>query len=248
MFNGLATKLGTIGGGRNRKALLALLTEGDRDLIARIRARNLTYLSDAKLASIAATCRKIEDDRLPGLFLEAGCALGGSAILIESVKNPARPLRIYDVFDMIPAPSQEDPPEVHDRYRTISEGTSPGIGGETYYGYRDNLYDLVCVNFEKFGIDLAARSVSLVKGLVQDTLKVDQPVAFAHIDVDWYAPVFTSLVRIFPHLSVGGSIILDDYYDWGGCRKATDRYLAEINGLVETDDTAGSLKITRIRD
>jgi asparagine synthase (glutamine-hydrolysing) len=53
---------------------------------------------------------------------------------------------------------------------------------------------------------------------------IEQPVAFAHIDVDWYEPVLTSLKRIFPHLVVGGSIILDDYHDWGGCRKATENF------------------------
>ncbi|MEY4519181.1 MAG: hypothetical protein RLZZ499_1780 [Cyanobacteriota bacterium] len=54
---------------------------------------------------------------------------------------------------------------------------------------------------------------------------VEQPVAFAHIDVDCYKPVLTSLKRIFPNLVVGGSITLDDYHDWGGCRKATDEFL-----------------------
>jgi asparagine synthase (glutamine-hydrolysing) len=55
----------------------------------------------------------------------------------------------------------------------------------------------------------------------------------------------TCLSRIFPHLTVGGSIILDDYHDWGGCRKATDEYLERISGEFSLDDSAGSMKITR---
>jgi asparagine synthase (glutamine-hydrolysing) len=204
-------------------------------------------LSDKKLASLLSTCRVIEEANLPGIFLEAGCALGGSAILIATIKNFERPLFIYDVFGMIPPPTKEDTQDVHDRYRTILEGKSIGIGGDKYYGYQENLYDLVQSNLKSFGINCEGQSVSLVKGFVQDTMKIDQSVAFAHVDVDWYEPVITCLKRVFPNLVVGGSIILDDYHDWGGCRKATDEYLREVIGQFVLDDTAGSMKITRVR-
>jgi Macrocin-O-methyltransferase (TylF) len=186
----------------------------ERELISRILLRNLTYLSDERLASLAGTCRSIEDANLPGIFLEAGCALGGSAILIASLKSHQRPLLIYDVFGMIPSPTEEDTHDVHDRYRTIVEGKSKGIGGDKYYGYLDNLYEVVRSNLRSFGINSEEQSVLLIKGLLQETMKIDQPVAFAHIDVDWYSPVMASLTQVFPNLVVGGSIILDDYHDW----------------------------------
>ncbi len=89
------------------------------------------------------------------------------------------------------------------------------------------------------------QNVLLVQGLVQETMEIEQSVALAHINVDWYEPVMTCLERIFPNLVIGGSIILDDYYDWGGCRKATDEYLRKVAGQFVLDDTAGSMKITR---
>ena len=223
------------------------LISEDRELISRIRSRKLTYLSDKKLSSLLSIYRVIEEANLPGIFLEAGCALGGSAILVATIKNFERPFFIYDVFGMIPPPTKEDTQDVHDRYRTIMEGKSIGIGGDKYYGYQENLYDLVQSNLKSFGINCEGQSVSLVKGFVQDTMKIDQSVAFAHVDVDWYEPVITCLKRIFPNLVVGGSIILDDYHDWGGCRKATDEYLREVAGQFVLDDTAGSMKITRVR-
>ncbi len=188
----------------------------------------------------------IEEANLAGIFLEAGCALGGSAILIASVKDSERPFFVYDVFEMIPPPSADDTQDVHDRYRTIVEGKSTGIGGDTYYGYQENLYGVVQSNLKDFGIDCEEQSVALVKGLVQDTMIIDQPVAFAHVDVDWYEPVMTCLKRVFPNLVVGGSIILDDYHDWGGCRKAADEYFREVAGQFVLDDAAGSMKITRV--
>ncbi len=221
------------------------LTSKDRDLISRIRSGNLTYLSEKKLASLVCTCRSIEEAKIPGMFLEAGCALGGSAILIASAKRAKRPLWIYDVFGMIPPPTMDDPQDVQNRYRTIVEGHSTGIGGDKYYGYQENLMDLVQMNLNRFGIHCEQHSVSLIKGLIQDTMKISQPVAFAHVDVDWYEPVATCLRRVFPNLSAGGSIILDDYHDWGGCRKAADEFLATVPGQFVLDDSARSMKITK---
>lgn len=246
MLQRLKRYLKRIAGPRYDQGVGTGLTPGDRDLIKHIRAKKLTYLSDKKLASLSHTCRSIEEANLPGIFLEAGCALGGSAILIATIKHPDRPFFIFDVFGMIPPPTQEDTQDVHHRYRQIVEGKSTGIGGDKYYGYQENLYAVVQSNLARFGIDCEKQSVSLIKGLVQDTMTIHQPVAFAHVDVDWYEPVMTCLRRVFPKLVRGGCIILDDYQDWGGCRKATDEYLQEIAGQFALDDTAGSRKIARI--
>jgi hypothetical protein len=230
-----------------QQAGLPGLPAKERQLIYRIRSRSLTYLSDEKLASLASTCRSIERANLPGIFIEAGCALGGSAILIASLKSSERPLDIYDVFGMMPAPTKEDTPEVHARYRTIIEGKATGIGGDKFCGYMENLYEVVQSNLKSFGINFEEQSVSLIKGMVQETMKIEQPVAFAHVDVDWYEPVLTCLRRVFPTLVVGGSLILDDYHDWGGCRKATDGYLRGVAGQFVSDDSAGSMKLTKIK-
>jgi Macrocin-O-methyltransferase (TylF) len=226
---------------------MATLRPTDRELISRIRSRNLTYLSNRRLASLVNTCRSVEERNLPGTFLEAGCALGGSAILIASLKRNERPLFVYDVFGMIPPPTKEDTQDVHDRYRTIVEGQSRGISGDKYYGYEENLYEVVQSNLKRSGIDREKQCVALIKGLLQDTMKIDEPVAFAHIDVDWYEPVKTCLQRVFPNLIIGGSIILDDYQDWGGCRKATDEYLSGVAGTFVLDESAGSMKISKVR-
>lgn len=109
-----------------------------------------------------------------------------------------------------------------------------------------NLYEQVQENLHEFACDREEKSIALVKGLVQNTMLLEAPVAFAHVDVDWYEPVRTCLERICPRLTEGGSLILDDYHDWGGCRKATDEYLRGSVGKFELDDSAGSMKLTRV--
>lgn len=221
------------------------VSTADLRLIRRVRSERLTYLTIRKAASLVATCREAEAARLPGIFVEAGCALGGSAILMAAVKTSSRVLDIYDVFERIPAPTEEDTADAHARYRTIERGRSAGIGGDTYYGYRGNLYDVVTGNLRRHGIRPERDNVRLIRGLLEDTLLIDEPVAVAHVDVDWYQPVMTSLRRLVPRLVTGGSLIIDDYKDWVGCRKATDEFLAHCREDLIVDGSAGSLKITR---
>ena len=226
---------------------LSRLDPCDKALIYKIRKNNLTYLSDSKLASIVNVCSHIKKNNISGIMVEAGCALGGSTILISKTKNKQSPLFVYDVFEMIPAPTEEDGEDIQRRYKTIREGSSNGIGGNKYYGYEDNLYNKVQQNLQGFEIYEEQDQVYLIKGLLQDTMDIQEPVAFAHIDVDWYQPVKICLERIVPKLVVGGSVILDDYNDWSGCKKATDEYFMGMSHKFSMDDSAGSIKVTRIQ-
>jgi asparagine synthase (glutamine-hydrolysing) len=213
-------------------------------LIRRIRSEKLTYLSMRRLRCLSESCRMIERNDIPGMVVEAGCALGGSSILLARLKDPSRRMRVYDVFGMIPPPTDEDTDDVHARYALIKSGESRGIEGDKYYGYRGDLYSTVIENLTRFGVDCARDSVSLIKGLVEETMEIEQPVALAHVDVDWYSPVKTCLRCIVPHISPGGMMILDDYQDWGGCRKAVDEFLQAGSRPVSMDHSAGSLRIT----
>jgi hypothetical protein len=196
-------------------------------LLRQVRKRRLTYLGYDALSDLERTVRRLEAEGVPGIILEAGCALGGSTVVLGRTKNPERPLRAYDVFGMIPPPSHGDGADIHARYETIVRGESEGIGGDRYYGYADNLRDRVADTLRSFGLDLEAHRIELVQGLFQDTLRVDRPVALAHIDADWYESVRTCLERIELHLSYGGVLVIDDYDHWSGCRKAVDEYFAD---------------------
>ena len=199
--------------------------------IARARKEHLTYLKAEHLRSLAAVVADAERNGLPGLIIEAGTARGGSAIVMAVAKSPERPMKVYDVFGMIPPPSPHDGPDVHERYARISAGEAKGVGGDTYYGYRDDLYDEVTESFARLGVPVAEHNVELIRGLFEDTIELDEPVAFAHLDGDWYESTMTCLERIAPLLVPGGRIVLDDYYAWSGCRTAVDEYFADRGGF-----------------
>jgi O-methyltransferase len=44
---------------------------------------------------------------------------------------------------------------------------------------------------------------------------------------DWYESMYHLLVRLFPRLSVGGVLIVNDYGHWKGSQKAIDQYIEE---------------------
>jgi asparagine synthase (glutamine-hydrolysing) len=198
--------------------------------IFRLKNQGLTYLSVESLDEIGKTLKIIEANKVQGLFIEAGCALGGSAILIAQLKKPNRRFNVYDVFGMIPSPSNKDGNDVIERYDVIQQGKSIGINGQTYYGYRNNLMEEVKANFLNFNLPLEPNNIHLIQGLYEDSLVIREPVAFAHIDCDWYASVMVCLTRIVPHLVKDGVIIIDDYQTWSGCKTAVDEYFAPLEG------------------
>lgn len=227
-------------------SLLLTLTHSERSTILNVIRRKLTYLSIGRLKKIVRVCKQIKKVGMDGMIIEAGCALGGSSILISKFKPKDTPLHVYDVFGMIPEPTTKDSQAEHKRYEKIKSGKSEGIRGDTYYGYENDLYKKVVNNFISSNVNLDENNVHLIQGLLQDTMKLEDPVAFAHIDVDWFDPVYTSLERIFPRLVSKGCIILDDYFDWESCRRATDQYLETVPGQYQLDSQYGSLKITKI--
>ncbi|MCC9077579.1 TylF/MycF family methyltransferase [Litorilinea aerophila] len=195
-------------------------------LLKRIRAERLTYLDMSALIDLYETVKDVESRQIPGVLIEAGTALGGSAIVMAAAKHSRRPLLIFDAFETIPPPSERDGQDAHQRYALIQCKKAVGLKGTLYYGYRTNLIAEVKHNFARFGYPVSIHQVSLVQGYYEETLYVDQAVALAHIDCDWYDSVMTCLERIVPYLSVGGRLIIDDYAHWSGCRQAVDDYFA----------------------
>jgi len=200
------------------------------ETIARVRREHLTYLKDENLRELAAMVVDADRGALPGLVIEAGTALGGSAIVMAAAKARERPMKVYDVFGTIPPPGSRDGPDVHRRYATIATGDARGVGGDTYYGYRDDLYSEVYDSFGRLGVPAADHNIELIQGLFEDTIVLDEPVAIAHLDGDWYESTMTCLTRIAPLLSPGGRIVLDDYHTWSGCRAAVDEYFTGRDG------------------
>jgi len=184
----------------------------------------LTYIEKNALIDLAKVVIENDKKSVNGAILEAGCALGGSAILLAKAKKKTRHLVLYDVFGMIPPPSVKDGQDVHERYHEIMAGNSQGIKGDIYYGYKNDLLNKVQNTFRTYGLEPQENNIFFFQGLYQDTVNIDFPISLVHIDCDWYESVTLCLERITPHVVPGGTLVIDDYYHWSGCTTAVDEY------------------------
>lgn len=212
----------------------------------KVKRERLTYLSNRKIRRLENELASLRTQPVAGEYMEFGVALGGSAILIaKEAKLAGQKFTGFDVFGMIPPPeSEKDDLRSKARYQTIVRGESKGIGGDDYYGYRKDLYGDVVRTFSRYGIVVDGVAVSLVKGLFEETWPTREsgPIAFVHIDCDWYDPVKYCLNATAAKVPRNGVIMLDDYRDYGGCRLATDEFLKSHHEFALEDGANAILR------
>ena len=76
--------------------------------------------------------------------------------------------------------------------------------------------------------------------MVEDTLKVKsnlpKNISLLRLDTDFYSSTLVELKKLYPRLSKGGILIIDDYGYWRGARKAVDEYFKDKKILMHRID------------
>jgi hypothetical protein len=69
--------------------------------------------------------------------------------------------------------------------------------------------------------------------------------ALLRLDTDWYESTRHELFTLYPRLSTGGVLIIDDYGHWDGARRAVDEYLEQQESplLLNRIDYTGRVAI-----
>ncbi len=62
---------------------------------------------------------------------------------------------------------------------------------------------------------------------MEDTIPENAPdeIALLRLDTDWYESTKHELETLYPRLSSGGILIIDDYGHWQGAKQAVDEWL-----------------------
>ena len=171
--------------------------------------RRLENLRDLAQAAI--------DANIPGDFIEAGVWRGGCCILMRGVlkANGVTDRKVYaaDSFGGLPPPS---PRFVQDAGHDYSQIEALAVS-----------VDEVRSNFARYG--LLDDQVAFVEGLFQDTLPAlaAGPFALLRIDGDLYESTYVALENLYPKLSPGGFVVIDDYGGMPPCRQAVEDYRAK---------------------
>ena len=189
------------------------VAEGEFDDILRT-IRPYTMLGEKRLLSLFNLAREICELDLPGNFVECGVAAGGSSALLAAIvaRHSRRPRKLFsfDTFEGMPVSTELD---THQGQSAEASGWGAGTCSAPEASLRE-----VC---GKLGV---AAFVEPVKGLFSESLPVWRervgPIAFLHMDGDWYSSTTDIFENLFDQVVPGGHIQIDDYGYWDGCRRA----------------------------
>ncbi|CAE6731885.1 TylF/MycF/NovP-related O-methyltransferase [Paraburkholderia haematera] len=182
-------------------------------------SRRLTMCDDVLLDNVVTLARVAIDERVPGDFIETGVWRGGVTILMRAVLTAfgaaGRDVWVADSFAGLPAP---DP--ATDLRDAIWHHLMRAVGLLRS--------DLATVRDAFARVGLLDRRVRFLPGWFAETLP-DAPIgrlALMRLDGDWYESTRVALDALYPRLSPGGFVIVDDYGLPTGCARAVDEYRA----------------------
>ena len=173
-----------------------------------------------RLQNIQTLAEDIFTNNTPGDFIETGVWRGGSCIFMSAILRAYgitdRSVYVCDSFEGLPPPKEHEYPA--DRGDTHHTAPFLAVGLEQ-----------VQTNFE--GYDLLTDQVKFVKGWFSDTLPAleVEKLALLRLDGDMYESTIVALENLYPKLSVGGYVIVDDY-GLPNCRRAIADY-REFHGI-----------------
>ncbi|HKA21910.1 MAG TPA: TylF/MycF family methyltransferase [Blastocatellia bacterium] len=168
---------------------------------------------------------------VPGDLVETGVWRGGATIFMRGVLKAygerERIVWVADSFEGLPKPTpQLYPADADDKFYLASRVLAVSL-------------EEVQSNFARYG--LLDDQVRFLKGWFKDTLPtapIDR-LAVLRLDGDMYESTIIALRSLYPKLSLGGYVIVDDYEPrLPGCVKAVSDFRAE-QGITEKMERTG---------
>lgn len=195
--------------------------------------KNKTMVTAPALSNILEMTRYVVGNKIKGDFVECGVWKGGSvALMAYSLKqlNNLRKIHLFDVFDNICEPDSKVDGEravrevgglefAKGRLKPV-DGLYESKGGA---GNESEVYILL-----KDQVEYPAEYIYIHKGWFQETLPIChsdiEKIALLRLDGDWYASTKVCLEYLYGKVSIGGVIIIDDFYTYEGCRRAVEEF------------------------
>ena len=191
-----------------------------------------TMCSREQVTELNNLLEKTIINEIKGDIIECGTWRGGLAcLMLKSIidKKLNKKLYIYDTFSGMPQPTNVD--VSFDGESAVDQFTKLyKEGNDTVKWCRAGI-EVVSKNLEKVTNNFETYSV-LVKGKVENTLFLEEnlpkQICLMRLDTDWYKSTKIELETVYPRLSVGGIIIVDDYNHWQGQQKAVDEFFNKL--------------------
>ena len=205
------------------------------------RVAAFTRLPPSAVAAVIEAVEYVVERDIEGDIVECGVWRGGSmmtAALTLQRLGAQRQLHLFDTYEGMTKPGEWDVRSSGTSELELWERSDGAVGKETAVSV-----DEVRAAMASTGYDMSL--VTLVKGPVEETLPEAAPDAIAvlRLDTDYYSSTRHELEHLYPRLTPGGVLIIDDYGTYEGARKAVDEYFAGRRPLLAPTDSSGRMTV-----
>jgi O-methyltransferase len=212
--------------------------ENQAEILGDFRAVCLnTQLSSAGICNLEATARQTIASGVEGAFVECGTWRGGSLgfwarSFVRNGGVPARnPIFGFDSFEGMPQMTKEDGEwTAHWLHGKTIDKVAPDLLSGALHPSGMNVASEADVWSMIDGSGFPREHVSITKGWFQNTLPLMSaqigPIAVLRLDGDFYESTKVCLDLLYDQVLPGGTVIIDDYGSFPGCRRAVDEFVA----------------------
>ncbi|MBD3422618.1 MAG: dTDP-6-deoxy-L-hexose 3-O-methyltransferase [Chitinivibrionales bacterium] len=178
-------------------------------------------------------------ENIPGAIVECGVFKGVSLVrwaMYRSLFSSYITKKIvgFDIFGKFPTPQKSE-----DKERLEKWFSGKAIGGENQAiqnpGEESISIEQLTEILKKKGV---SENIDLIKGDVIESIPryIDENpelrISLLNLDTDVYEPAATILEHLYPRLTVGGILLIDDYAVFPGETKAVDEYFKNKNAKI----------------
>ncbi|MCH2181946.1 MAG: TylF/MycF family methyltransferase [Mariniblastus sp.] len=205
-----------------------------------------TMTSPERVFALCNAVDYILQNQIAGSFVECGVWRGGSmAAVARTLLNRGvndRSLWLYDTFDGMSEPTDKDVDFLGKTASHLLQAEDPQDAKSVWC--RSSIGQVRSVMEQT---SYPHQQINLVEGKVEETLLQHRPaqIALLRLDTDWYESTRLELEMLFPLISPGGVLIIDDFGHWQGCRRAVEEYFRkhQVSMMLNRIDYTGRIGI-----
>lgn len=220
----------------------------------RIRAIDrISTMSTSRAHAIFEAISHVDRCGIPGDVVECGVYMGGNIALFACDlwdRSMDRDIWAYDTFSGVPASELETIDTERSTDRPPGTPLTQRYRDDRWCScdlqrVRENVRDAVRDIFDGMDdISAVIDPIRYIAGSVLDTIPDTMPdaISFIRLDMDIAKPTKHVLEHLWPRISVGGVMHIDDYQSFNGVHQVVDEFLAGKPAYMqEIDYTAVSI-------
>jgi O-methyltransferase len=205
-------------------------SQRDLEVLHIVRENKLAMCSRERVIATINACKHAVQAGIDGDFVECGVWRGGNSIAAKlTFENYGsdKQVWLFDTFTGMTEPTELDTTKFSEKsaFERFEEAQKQDHVEWCFASLED-----VKENFKRAGADIGG--VKFIAGDVMKTLldaaNIPKQISVLRLDTDFYDSTKTELDVLYPRLSPGGSLLIDDFGHWDGARRAVEEYLETL--------------------